>query len=402
LTAPFNGVLQFIYTGTSISTYTDALVTNATSTMPEDQAKANFALAISLQQVTGINQTTSESLAEIAQTIEGNSGLPVTNGLTVPLPASSVATIKNLFPDGSGPDDTFYLTDFIGAPAGEPYNTNFGILIDNLTAVQAAGGFDDIALVLEVIRDVIAGVYTFEETPIPTGDFYIQLDVAAPDIVAGRVYEIDNVGIPASDFTLIGAPDNNPGTIFTATGPTTGGGIVQHDILTAYGPYQTGGTDADHDAAILALIVDLDTAVTNYMTAYPTEHSIMWQAHYENSIGVIGAIKTLWENNLRFETTYVTNYQSSDHPDIDQDGFAADKITALAFAENLHQYGRKTNKYDIAVILEAMTRRDTQGGNAIIASMREGRNLEKLSSASIQTDNLISDQSTTVEPGDIS
>lgn len=353
LTAPFDGVLQFIYTGTSISTYTDALVTNATSTMPEDQAKANFALAISLQQVTGINQTTSESLAEIAQTIEGNSGLPITNGLTVPLPASSVATIKNLFPDGSGPDDTFYLTDFIGAPAGEPYNTNYGILIDNLTAVQSAGGFDDLALVLQIFRDIVGLVDT------------------------ARVEFDDNLG--SGPWTIEVLPGN------------PGAGVISSD-----------GSAYDRDEAILNYLPTMDTVVADFIAAYPTEHSIMWQAHYENSIGVVGAIKTLWENNLRFETTYVTNYQSSDHVDIDQDGFDADKITALAFAENLHQYGRKTNKYDIAVILEAMARRDTQGGNAIIASMREGRNLEKLSSASIQTDNLISDQSTTIEPGDIS
>jgi hypothetical protein len=48
--------------------------------------------------------------------------------------------------------------------------------------------------------------------------------VAATALVAGTIYQILTVG--TSDFTLVGASANTVGTIFTATGATTGTGTV--------------------------------------------------------------------------------------------------------------------------------------------------------------------------------
>ena len=52
----------------------------------------------------------------------------------------------------------------------------------------------------------------------------IPADVSAPLIIAGRTYQIVTTG--TTDFTFIGAADNNPGTIFTATGAGTGTGTA--------------------------------------------------------------------------------------------------------------------------------------------------------------------------------
>ncbi|MEM7318486.1 MAG: hypothetical protein AAF408_05625 [Pseudomonadota bacterium] len=49
-------------------------------------------------------------------------------------------------------------------------------------------------------------------------------DVAATNIIAGREYEIKTVG--TTDFTLIGSPNNDVGTVFEATGPGTGTGVA--------------------------------------------------------------------------------------------------------------------------------------------------------------------------------
>ncbi len=48
--------------------------------------------------------------------------------------------------------------------------------------------------------------------------------VLAEDIVEDELYKIEYAGNTV--FTNIGAPDNNVGTIFTATGPGTGTGVV--------------------------------------------------------------------------------------------------------------------------------------------------------------------------------
>lgn len=44
----------------------------------------------------------------------------------------------------------------------------------------------------------------------------------ATDLVAGKSYTITTQG--STDFTLVGAADSNPGTVFVATGPGTGSG----------------------------------------------------------------------------------------------------------------------------------------------------------------------------------
>jgi len=56
-------------------------------------------------------------------------------------------------------------------------------------------------------------------------------DVAAADIVTGRTYEIKTVG--TTNFTTIGAANNNVGTTFVATGAGTGTGTVDTDVSTA-------------------------------------------------------------------------------------------------------------------------------------------------------------------------
>lgn len=58
--------------------------------------------------------------------------------------------------------------------------------------------------------------------------------VPAAYLQAGRNYTINSVGAIPTDFTLLGAPDNNLGTAFTATGPGAGDGTA---IDTAVDPY---------------------------------------------------------------------------------------------------------------------------------------------------------------------
>jgi hypothetical protein len=124
----------------------------------------------------------------------------------------------------------------------------------------------------------------------------------------------------------------------------------------------------------------------------------MTSVYLDSSGGVVGAITQLWDANVKFEITYVIDKATGD-PELN--GLAAQKSSTLAFAENLNLYGKRTSKNDIAAVLEAMAQ-DTQGGNAIIAAMREGRNFPKLSAAGITGDNQISDKPPVVEPGNIS
>jgi len=152
------------------------------------------------------------------------------------------------------------------------------------------------------------------------------------------------------------------------------------------------------NSAINELEDELNTAALALMVAYPTETADATAAFLGSTNSVVNEIKQLWAADIQFETTYVTGFETND-PTLN--GLPKDDKTTLSFAENLHSYGKKTSKGDIVTILEAMAT-DTQGGNSITASMREGRNLAKLAESGVQSDNQINDQNSLVEPGNIS
>ena len=76
--------------------------------------------------------------------------------------------------------------------------------------------------------------------------------INATALVAATQYQIVSVGpgrdlphdgyIAPADFTLVGAADNNPGTIFTATGPTTGVGKVSLPLTNTIGQIFTASS----------------------------------------------------------------------------------------------------------------------------------------------------------------
>ena len=67
-------------------------------------------------------------------------------------------------------------------------------------------------------------------------------DTVAGSFITGHVYIITSTG--TTDFTLIGATDSNPGTVFTATGPGTGTGTANDEINTHLGFF--GFDDSDN------------------------------------------------------------------------------------------------------------------------------------------------------------
>jgi hypothetical protein len=336
ITAPNGNILSNIYnTDGSLTTYTAALATPLIAVIPDPQAKANYAFTCSLSQLKGIRNSSPDRISATGACIEDNTGLQYTGNLTEPMPQSIIDGIFSDFGGGSGPNGTFYLSDLIGAPAALPDNSNIAIMDTNFNIVQDAGGFDDIAEVLEVMRDVIGRVY----------------DVLGTDADGDDIFDYIEIPVP----------------------------------LPAAGIY-TGTKSVAKTAALNALMVELDVAVAAYIAAYPDNHNALSTAFASSSNGIVAGIKELWDANVRFKTTYVAGYETNDSA---LDGLPPNKAATQTFAESLHIYGKKTDQGNIVAILEALAT-DTLGGNAIVAAMREGRNLDKLSDAGITGDNLIS------------
>jgi len=339
LTTPNNGVLENIFNALQISAYVNSLTPAATAYMPPAQAKANAAFACSLQQIKGILDSTPEKIGTAAINLENNDGLGNTGALTTALPASTSAALIESMGGGSGPDGTFYLSDLIGAPAGEPQNSSYSRMSVLFEQIQADGGFDGIAEVLGVMRGVLDDVYTVSGL--------------------GTAYHIE---IP-NPFIIDPIPGN--------------------------------GTYNNKDAALDELIAELKLATLAYIAAYPAQSSELLSLFSTSYTSQIEGVKQLWDADLKFQVTYVDGFETGPGG---QDGFPPNKKTTLSFAENLPGFAKKTSKGDIAVILESMAT-DTLGGNAIIAAMRESRNTNVLSDAGVTGDNQLSDQPSTVEPG---
>jgi len=348
ITSPNHGTPENIYITPEgeIALWVLKLNTPATVYMPGDLARTNYVFTIALGQIKGIINSTPENIGTQASTIEGNDGLSATGSLAEALPAATTAFFKSSMGGGTGPDTTFYLTDLAGSPAGIPHVNNITTMNDVIEQFQNNGDLDDIAEIFLVMRNVIAGVYTVQDDPPmdPPEEYDATFSIVIPN------------------------------------------------------PLPAEGTHRNKNAALSALMRELTTASEDLIAAYPTETENATAAFTGSVNGIIIELEQLWDAELKFQTTYLPEFETNDPL---QNGMPRNKKTILGFAENLHSHGKKTSKGDIVEILEAMAT-DTQSGNAIIAAMREGRNLSKLSEAGVSSDNLIDDQNSVIEPGNIS
>ena len=144
-----------------------------------------------------------------------------------------------------------------------------GITPKDLTPYIAAGAIEmvikykDPATGNIVVQDTIAGAFVDDVAS------YVD-NVVAGSFVIGTTYTIVSVG--TTDFTLIGAPDNNIGTSFVATGAGTGDGTAD-TVVPASGTYVNGYFEVVIDKAVTAtyptrLDQTLDPFVTEYMYNY--------------------------------------------------------------------------------------------------------------------------------------
>ena len=399
LTAPKDGTLRPIFTNAgNITDHFSDVVAPLSAVIPDDIAIGNNVFTCSLSQVTGIRNSSPDGIGSAACDIEDNEGLGILSVLPEAVPPEIAQSIIDDFAGGSGPNGSWYLTDLLGAVTAEPHNTIYPLLNTNFDSVELTNGFDDIDLVLDEMLAVLAGNRDYIDPGGGTPFDYIQLTepwkVLRPfsvlTITPGTDYYIQFPG--TTDFTLLGAADNNVGTFFTAnaTAPT-GTGMVTED-----GYYLSH----NEDQPLIDLLDGLQYHAEQYIVAYPTEHAAMLPAFNLSNSSILASLDIFWDANVRWYRTYIDGRETIGTT-APTDGLPANKGSTFAFAENLPNYGKKTDKGNIAEILEPMAT-DTLGGNAIIAAMREGRNAAKISGAGIKTDTDISDKPTTVEPGIIS
>ena len=111
---------------------------------------------------------------------------------------------------------------------GDATSVVFGPLDSQDTTYPAPQAAQNILVFVENVFQIATTNYLLEQNPTNT---YEGAEVTATNIVAATEYYIisvdDGQGGAATDFTTIGSADNNPGTVFTATGIGSGTGNVR-------------------------------------------------------------------------------------------------------------------------------------------------------------------------------
>lgn len=295
--------------------------------IPPDQALANKALTRSLQQIKNITESTLPGLSTAMSSIETNAGLGDINSLTQPVPADVQDFYVAALGEGTGPDGTFLLTDVVGLPTGINYVDYFNTVITNINTVDSASSFATLT--------GTSGVYTVMLTTLATNT-YVQ------DDGFGNVQIVIPGGLPGA-----------------GTYPPTA--VAPGNVNLAREAAMTGNGSG------IGLVAAGNAALTTLGTTYATEWGLMLQAWQD-----IGSSMDREKNNL-----------ASAEIDINQLGLS--RSSAMAFAENLHQWGTDTADGGPNQCLEKLAT-DTLSGQAVLSSLREGRNIKNLESAGISMD----------------
>ena len=146
-------------------------------------------------------------------------------------------------------------------------------------------------------------------------------------------------------------------------------------------PGPGAGTYADPDSALNALIIIAAAEVAGIENAYPTQSSVL------NSNFVSMAANLNAENvNLKLASIDIANLDPTSRGPI------------MSLVQNLPDYGVNTEQHGPAQFLESIANLNTQGGQAIVACLREGKNVSVLDAAGAGQDTVIPSTSNSVPP----
>ena len=297
--------------------------------IPPDQALASKALQAGLEQVKNIFDASLPTLADAAEGLESNVGLDDINALTQPVPANVTAYFTNTLATGTGVQGLLLLTDVIGSIAGYNITGEFSNTTVTLNSMTSSGDFDS-------LTNVTNGVYTIMENCI------------------------------IGNYTFGNTDPNTGNTTYTVVIPPglPGAGT--------YGPANTA-SEAESSAFSSGLNPAMVSTVGTIVAANPTD--VANTTAYFNI--VCNQLETQ-DINLALAGVEFANLIAGQQP--------------WSLVYNLAVNGLDVVEGGSAYVLQSVANNSTQGGQAMVSTMREARNQQRLSTAGIQTDITISDQ----------
>jgi hypothetical protein len=199
------------------------------------------------------------------------------------------------------------------------------------------------------------------------------------------------VGVPfTSDLTNVTTTINSmtsAGILTTLTGTyvrmqnTVDGVYNDFDGNVTIPPGPGSGTYGNADAALNALIIAASGEVAGIESAYPAQSSVL------NSNFISMAANLNAENvNLSLASIDIANLDPTSRGPI------------MSLVQNLPDYGVNTEQNGPAQFLESIANLNTQGGQAIVACLREGKNVSVLDAAGAGQDTVIPSTPNSVPP----
>jgi len=296
--------------------------------IPADQALASKALQAGLQQVKNIFDTELPGLATATEGLESNIGLDDIGNLTGPLPANVTAYFTNTLATGSGPQGLLLLTDVIGSVAGYNIVGEISNTAAVLGSMTSSGDFTS-------LTNPTTGVYTVMEKCI------------------ANVYTHEDSDPEAGNSYTVIIPPGLPGA-------------------GTYGP-----ANAANVAIANAFSEGLNPAMVSIVGTIVAAHPANVANTTANFNTICNQLQTQ-NTNLALAGVNFANLVSGQQ--------------AWSLVYNLSTTGLEVVEGGPAYVLQSVANTNTQGGQAIISTMRESRNQNRLGLAGMQTDITISDQ----------
>lgn len=139
------------------------------------------------------------------------------------------------------------------------------------------------------------------------------------------------------------------------------------NIVIPVGPGQ--GTYSNANAAIISLCSSANSFISGIVTTYAN---------------AVSNINSNWQLVCNTVRNQITNLSKAE---INYDDLAANQFPSVqAFADSLHEYGTQQEAGGPAEYINAIANTATQGGQAVVGAMREGRNIAALNNGGLVAD----------------
>jgi hypothetical protein len=306
--------------------------------IPPDQALANKALAISLQQIAGITNMTLPTLAQAVANLETTRNLPAISSLEEAVPPSIADYYINLGNDGQ----PLLVCDVLGIAAGYQVANSF----INTVSTLANTDVSYLTTIYETMSNVVIGTYgdpTSGPVIIPSG-------LPAAGTYYSETANVENPDPPPANITVLVAT--------AATNAFTGGsGGDPGNVTPSTGP---------------GLLSVAYPEISNIANASPGQVSAL--NSYFNSMGAQVTLEKSLQVKAQIDFANLTPNSSS---------------TVYSLITSLPYYGRQREQGGLFQFWEGVANLSTFTGQAMVAAMREGHNQEYLDNAGIETNNHI-------------